>query len=136
MKPIDWNATAAWIALAVSIITPTVSLFINNRHQRKLKQLELLNQKATEFYSKQCDVFTKYLRHVTNHVYSISSDFFEYNTSYHELFMYVPQEHWSLLTSLDAAIKSKDKQKIEPLYLEVTKTLALILQEQQKQIPV
>lgn len=136
MESIDWNATAAWIALAVSIITPTISLFINNRHQRKLKQLELINQKSTEFYSKQCDVFTKYLKHVTTHVYSISNDFFEYNTSYHELFMYVPQEYWNLLTSLDIAIKSNDKQKIETLYLEVTKTLALILQEQQKQIPV
>ena len=35
---IDWNATAAWIALAVSIITPAISLLLNNIHQRKLKE--------------------------------------------------------------------------------------------------
>ena len=37
----DWSATSAWIALAISIITPTISLLLNNIHQRKLKQLEL-----------------------------------------------------------------------------------------------
>lgn len=40
---IDWNATAAWIALAVSIVTPTISLLLSNIHQRKLKKLELKN---------------------------------------------------------------------------------------------
>lgn len=136
MKSIDWNATAAWIALAVSIITPTISLFINNRHQRKLKQLELLNQKAAEFYSKQCNVFTKYLRNVTEHIHAVGGSIFNYDTSYHELFMYIPEKHWGLFISLDEAIRSKNQQQIELLYLEVTKTLALILQEQRKQIPV
>lgn len=45
MKPMDWNASAAWIALAISIITPTISLLLNNLHQRKLKRLELRHQK-------------------------------------------------------------------------------------------
>lgn len=136
MKTIDWNATAAWIALAISIITPAVSLLLNNIHQRRLKKIELQHQKAMEVYHKQCDVFTKYLDRVATYTLAISSSFIDYTILYHELFMYVPQEHWELLTALDNAIRSKDKPQIEELYLKVTKTLASLLQEQQKQIPV
>lgn len=94
------------------------------------------HQKAMESYHKQCDVFTKYLKHVADHVHAIGSGFIDYTTSFHELFMYVPQEYWEQLIALDHAIRSKNNQQIESLYLEVTKTLASLLQEQQKQIPV
>ena len=43
--PIDWSATAAWIALIISVITPSISLLLNNIHQRKLKKLEHLHLK-------------------------------------------------------------------------------------------
>lgn len=39
----DWNTAAVWIALAISIITPTISLIMSNIHQRKLKKLEFLS---------------------------------------------------------------------------------------------
>ena len=136
MSTIDWNAVAAWIALAISIVTPAASLLLSNIHQRRLKKLELQHQKATEFYRKQCAVFSEYLKHATAHIHAMGGSFFDYTTSYHELFMYVPQEYWPLLISFDRAICSKDDRQIEELFLEVTKILASLLQEQQKRIPV
>lgn len=35
---IDWNATAAWIALAVSTVTPTISLLLSNNPSKKAKE--------------------------------------------------------------------------------------------------
>ena len=53
---IDWNATAAWIALAVSIITPAISLLLNNIHQRKLKETELKNALIIKQYDEMKNV--------------------------------------------------------------------------------
>lgn len=54
----DWNAIAAWIALAVSILTPTVTTIANNVHQRKLKSLEMKYQAGREEYEKKTCYFS------------------------------------------------------------------------------
>ena len=45
MHPIDWNATAAWIALAISItgtiVGPIITTILTNRHQIKLRKLDI-----------------------------------------------------------------------------------------------
>lgn len=38
---IDWSATAAWIALAISIISPAITTILTNRHQLKLRKLDI-----------------------------------------------------------------------------------------------
>ena len=38
---IDWSATAAWIALAISIISPAITTILTNRHQLKLRELDI-----------------------------------------------------------------------------------------------
>lgn len=136
MQPMDWSATAAWIALAISIITPTVSLLLNNWHQRKLKRLELRHQKEMEHYQKQSEVFKNFLKCSGSHLRSLNGDIFAYEAAYHEVFMYVPCEYWERLISFDDAVRSGDRSKANNLYLDVTKILASLLQEQRKQIPV
>lgn len=37
---IDWSATAAWIVLGASIVSPIMVAVINNRHQRKMYILQ------------------------------------------------------------------------------------------------
>ena len=138
MEPMDWSASAAWIALAISIITPTVSLLLNNLHQRKMKRLELRHQKEMSYYQKQSEVFKNFLTASGSHLRSMTGDIFAYTSAYHEVFMYVPCEYWDLLISFDKAVRSRDsdKSKANALYLDVTKILASLLQEQRKQIPV
>lgn len=138
MKPMDWNASAAWIALAISIITPTISLLLNNLHQRKLKRLELRHQKEMEYYQKQSEVFKNFLKCSGSHLRSINGDVFAYTSAYHELFMYVPCEYWDQLIAFNEAVCSKDSDPAEAnkLYLNITKILASLLQEQRKQVPV
>lgn len=138
MNPMDWNASAAWIALAISIITPTISLLLNNLHQRKLKRLELRHQKEMEYYQKQSEVFKNFLKCSGSHLRSINGDVFSYTSAYHELFMYVPCEYWDQLIAFNEAVCSKDSDPAEAnkLYLNVTKILASLLQEQRKQVPV
>ncbi|CUP51876.1 hypothetical protein [Enterocloster clostridioformis] len=65
----DWSATAAWIALAISIITPTISLLLNNIHQRKLKQLELMKHPLiiTNNAKKHTKISLRKLHHISTH---------------------------------------------------------------------
>lgn len=48
MTPMDWSATAAWIALAISIVgtiaSPIINSILNNRYQLKLHNLDLKNK--------------------------------------------------------------------------------------------
>lgn len=41
---IDWNSTAAWIALIVSIVgtisSPIINTLLSNRHQLKIRKLD------------------------------------------------------------------------------------------------
>lgn len=83
---IDWNATAAWIALAVSIVTPTISLLLNNIHQRKLKKLELKHSLRLESYHKMEKVFNDFLDNVSSKLHFAGSHSKEYELAYHKLF--------------------------------------------------
>ena len=93
----DWSATAAWIALAISIITPTISLLLNNIHQRKLKQLELQHETSTDYY-KQCkETYENFITQDSSHLYSLGGNQIDYERAYQKLFLYIPKEHWHVL---------------------------------------
>lgn len=91
---IDWNATAAWIALAVSIITPAISLLLNNIHQRKLKETELKNALIIKQYDEMKNVIIEYHKCVSTKLHMISAGAIsEYELAYRKLFLFVPNEH-------------------------------------------
>lgn len=133
---IDWNLIATFATLSIAILAPFITAICTNFHQRHLKKLELKHAQQMEYYQKCCTAFDEFYTEAAYQIYSTTSNIFKYKHSYHVLFMYVPQEYWDKLVSLNNAIMSKDKTKIDNLYLEITKILASLLQEQQKSIPV
>lgn len=133
---IDWNATAAWIALTVSIVTPAISLLLNNIHQRKLKKLELKHSLRLESYHQMEKVFNDFLDNVSSKLHFAGSHTQEYELAYHELFLYVPKEYWQTLKNFNEIIlANSDSDAIQEQYLKVTEILASLLQETQRQIP-
>ena len=48
---IDWSTTAAWIALAVAVLSPLLTALINNHHNRKMKMLEIFHARRFEAIS-------------------------------------------------------------------------------------
>lgn len=44
---IDWSATAAWIALAVSLISPLINAIVNNRHEKTMWKLRNTEQQRS-----------------------------------------------------------------------------------------
>lgn len=134
---IDWNAAAAWIALAVSIITPAISLLLNNIHQRKLKETELKNALIIKQYDEMKNVIIEYHKCVSTKLHMISAGAIsEYELAYRKLFLFVPNEHWETLEKFNKTLLSNiDSASIQEQYLEITEILASLLQDTQKQIP-
>ena len=134
---IDWNATAAWIALAVSIITPAISLLLNNIHQRKLKETELKNALIIKQYDEMKNVIIEYHKCVSTKLHMISAGAIsEYELAYRKLFLFVPNEHRETLEKFNKTLLSNsDSASIQEQYLEITEILASLLQDTQKQIP-
>ena len=133
-----WNAIAAWIALAISIITPTISLLLNNIHQRKLKKLELKHSLMIEQYNQMKSAIAKYHECVSTKLHVINpAGAKEYEIAYRELFLFVPESYWETLKEFNEALVSdKNSDSTQEQYLKVTEILASLLQEAQKQIPV
>ena len=138
LNNIDWNTTAAWIALAISIITPSISLLLNNVHQLKLKRLELQHNKGIEQYHQCQKSYENFIVQASSHLYNLGGNKIDYERAYQNLFLYVPPVHWDILKKLDSEINSASHSKGEscPTYGAVIEILASLLQEQQKQIPV
>ena len=63
---IDWSATASWLMLAVVVIVPAITTFLNNRHSRKMRQMEIdfaMEQKRFDYSAtKRAQVFNDYLQ--------------------------------------------------------------------------
>lgn len=131
---IDWSASAAWIALVISIITPSISLLLNNIHQRKLKKLELLHLKEIEYYHQCKEAYENFIHQSASQLYSIGGNRIDYERAYQKLFLYIPSTYWDKLKDLNKAIISKSDSTIS--YNEFTEILATLLQTQQKRIPI
>ena len=126
---IDWNLIATASALVIAIISPVITTICTNLHQRSLKKIELQHLKEMEYYQHRCNAFNNFFKELTSQIHNIGGNIFDYERSYHEVFIYMPEEYWDKLVSLNDAVLSKNKTKTDTLYLEVTKIMASLLQE-------
>lgn len=65
IQPIDWSATAAWIAVIISIIGasvgPLLTACINNKHQLKLRELDIKEKELSEYHAKRRTAIENFL---------------------------------------------------------------------------
>lgn len=120
---IDWSATAAWIALAVAIISPIITTIISNFHQAKMKHLEILENRGL-------DVIENYLAITSKEILTtgISES---YQKCYAQIFLYTPKSIYSDLEELNILIchpeneMFPDKEKCMLLLVRISKSLGI-----------
>lgn len=93
---IDWSATAAWIALAVAIISPVITTIISNNHQTKTMRLEIIEKRGL-------DVIENYLA-VTSHEILTTGVSESYQKCYAQIFIYAPKSIHSDIEKLNRLI--------------------------------
>lgn len=133
---IDWNATVAWIAFGVAVITPVVTTFLNNRFQLKLKKMEQNFSKQSTYYEKQRLCIETFLTFASKQIETnYESERIEFCKCFHELLLYLPKEDWDQAKELYDSIIKRDKDSVQRLYA-VTEILASRLQESSQKFPI
>ena len=137
MPIIDWNSTAAWLAifvtLAISIITPAVSTFLTNRFQLKLKRMELIHNEQEAAYNQKLISFENALRDLGKFLHFTSNDnFASVGEHLYELYLYLPPEHWPLLDSLATSLQEEDCSLAHSQLIELSKILSKELSATEK----
>lgn len=99
------NATAALaisIATAVSTaIVPVVLAYVNNRHEIKVKKIDLYD-------IRRADAISAYIRSAGAYVQNPRSETAaEYGRAYGEIFLYVPESLWGQISALNEKIVAK-----------------------------
>ena len=133
---LDWSATAAWIALAISIIGtiagPLVTTILTNRHQLKLKRLELLENRSSEkdrIIQQAISAIGQLAAYYTNDTTA------ECGKHFHNVYAYVPTEQWPLLDSFYMALINGDTDTITDLLPQIIHVLAALLAEPPRVCP-
>lgn len=118
---IDWSATAAWIALAVAIISPVITTIISNHHQARMKHLEIIEKRGL-------DIIENYLA-ITSREILTTGISEPYQKSYAQIFLYAPKSIHSDLEELNTLIYNPidgmfpDKEKCTALLIKISKAL-------------
>lgn len=127
---VDWSATAAWIALAISITGtiagPLINTVLANRHQLKLRQLDLQEKSLSEKY----DVLKKCISEIGSCIANPDSiNMSEFGRAYFPVYAYVPKQHWELLDAFYAAVNSPDFDNAEQMHPQIIHLLSELLKE-------
>ena len=125
---IDWSATAAWIALAISIISPAITTILTNRHQLKLRELDIQEKHTSTYNAARTstieDFISKVGRCVSHPSATIRKECAE---SFFHIYAYTPQPLWPFLDDLNGKIESGDWLAARKLFNGITKSLACLL---------
>ena len=132
IQPMDWSATAAWIALAISIIGtiigPIVNTILSNRFQLKLRKLELEEEKSSEYQVCQRKAIENFLSFTAKYLADGRRNTMnEYSEHFFLVYSYVPQNLWDSLDILYNHITNGNFSDAEKLFIKLSRHLTAIL---------
>ncbi len=134
MQPFDWSATAAWIALIISVIGtvfgPIVTALITNRHQLKLRKLDIEQSSLDSYYQNRFNAINAFLSKAGKCLsYVDENSVMELGECYHNIYQYVPSDFWDDLDSFYSSLISFDWANAKTLYPPIVRKLSEILKE-------
>jgi len=127
---LDWSATAAWIALAISIIGtivgPIVTTILTNRHQLKIHQMESYDKAQAE----KNQIIRDCISNIGSCVaYANVDNIISCGEHFHSVYAYVSQEKWPLLDSFYQALIEQNGDVLGKMCPEIIHLLASLLTE-------
>ena len=116
------------VAIALAVGAPFLTAMVTNRHQRKLKELELSNQKAMLLYDQFVSAYESFVENSeAMHAHTPPTIAFEKSVS--SLYRFFPQEDWGFL---DLCLKDPHDNESRA---NVKNEGAILLQELYQDIP-
>lgn len=135
MQPIDWSATAAWIALAVSItgtiVGPIVTTILTNRHQLKLRKLDIYENQYKDFTNRRKQIIENFISYTGQYIANSHTEDLK-KCAYHffPVYAYAPHSMWDKLDMLYVNIIQDEDSSAQILLIEINRSLSEILKEE------
>jgi len=93
MPKFDLTVSISVILALCAIISPIFTAIINNRHQTKMKRMELSPQECRDTILYHRDVYENYLKHAGRCIYHANHDALkDYGEYYYAALMYAPHD--------------------------------------------
>lgn len=118
LRRIDPTILVALLATFSAVFAPTVTAFINNRHQYKMRKLEIVQGeriRAIQEYVESCSSYIARYHRV---------ELSEYSKSYGKIFLYADKKHWKAIKELHADIENGNLQSASRKLAEVCQALS------------
>lgn len=133
---VDWAATAAWIALAISIVSPFITARMNNKHQLKLRELDIKQKQAEEYASVKFDTIDTFISCVGRCIANPTAESIEeVNAIYYKIYLYVPKSLHRDLNTLRSYVNVGIWVNAETAYQDFMLKLIDILKEESQETP-
>ncbi len=134
IQPIDWSATAAWIALIISvtgtILSPIITAFITNNHQLKLRKLDLEQSALDKYENNRFTALNTFISKAGRCLsYSDEETVKDLGEAYHCIYQYVPEDFWSDLDQFYTLLISYKFDEAKKIYPAIVRRLSAILKE-------
>ncbi len=134
IQPIDWSATAAWMAVIISIIGasvgPLLTAYINNKHQLKFRELDIKEKELSEYHAKRRTAIENFLSSTSKYLIDChSKNMDECGNNFFQVYPYVNPDLWKSLNELYTLICDLRVDESRTLFLELSKQLVEILAE-------
>ena len=95
----------AIFAAIAAIIAPVLTAFINNRHQYKMRKLELYQNERIQSIQDYTSSCSNYIEN------PYAPEQSEYLRAYGKIFLYARRKHWPAIESVHSDIMRKDFQR-------------------------
>jgi len=118
------NATVivALITALAAILSPVLTSFLNNRHQEKMKEIEVYQVKCIQSIESYVKSAGELLGTFTTNSRT------DYAKSKNEVLLYTPESTWVLMDELDKEINTQNYQSARETLNAICKTLSKSIQ--------
>lgn len=137
---VDWSATAAWIALAISItgtvLSPLVTAWLNNRQQLHMYKLKADEDRRTALNQARISSLETLIANIGKCIaHGNNQNLSDFGFSYFSAYQYISPEYWEKLDQLFSYICDCEFDAAKPLYLEITHVVSGLLKETPQEHP-
>lgn len=131
---VDWSATAAWIALTISIVgtiaSPLITTWLTNQNQLKLHKLNLQHNYLEKYEDRRFQAINSFLQKIGATLTRFGiKELVESGSVFYGVYQYVPQELWPKLDQLYEALIKEEWDTAIQLYPPIAHKLSEILKE-------
>lgn len=131
MSVSDWSGLVAMVVAFCSLFSPALTAYFNNKHQRKMKELEYAHQEREAQQKREREIYEGYIRAAGAAVQSGTLDNLSEFSSHSALAMYyAPKELREDMLSLERLVKrTSATQDLHSMKVELLNKIVVRLRD-------